>query len=330
MTNFINELIAGPDPLKGESPFDANSAEATSLFHRVIAHDTRDGKVIHRVRRGAFAGAGIAGVAATVLAFSIGNVGVAAQSAAAASLSKLAANSVNVAPLQGRYVVMSETDTQTGEPGALERTSVIDSQTGAATIYQEATAVNGVAPGTDYTNAPSVLTGAPLSSTEAWFSALPTDTTALKAELLTLGKQQADLPNPVRYTGEGTATISKPSCCVVQPPALSDDDYIYQEADTLLWSALVQPTLRSALYRVLASIDGVSVTQNATDPAGQPAIAMSRTFTSLSETDTTYEDPSTGAVLAQVWNRANGSSVITAVYQPVTSANVAPSNPYGS
>jgi len=47
----------------------------------------------------------------------------------------------------------------------------------------------------------------------------------------------------------------------------------------------------------------------------------------VSETDTTYEDPSTGAVLAQVWNRASGSDVITAVLQPVTSTNIAPSNP---
>ena len=330
MTN-IDELIAGPDPLRGERPSEPTSAEATALFHRVVTQDPGDTKVLHRVRHMTFAGAGIASVAATVLAFTLGNAGVATQSAAAATLTKLAAISAHVAPLQGRYVVSSETDTQTGERGALERTSVIDSQSGAATIYQAAIAVDGVAPGADYTNAPPVLTGAPLSETEAYFSALPTDPTALEAELLTLGKQLADIPNPVRYTGEGTAPISEqPSCCVAQPPALSDDDYIYQEASTLLWSALVQPPLRSALYQVLASINGVTVTQNATDPAGQPAIAVSYAFTGVSETDTTYEDPSTGAVLAQVWNRASGSDVITAVYQPVTSTNIAPSNPYGS
>jgi len=42
---------------------------------------------------------------------------------------------------------------------------------------------------------------------------------------------------------------------------------------------------------VLASINGVTVTQNATDPAGQPAIAVSYAFTGVSETDTTYEIP---------------------------------------
>jgi len=330
MTN-IDELIAGPDPLAGGTPFNATSEEATALYRRVVTQDTRDGKVVHRVRRRAFAGAGVTSVAATVLALTLGNVGVPAQSAAAASLKKLATISAHVVPLQGRYVVSSETDTQTGEPGALERTSVVDTQTGAATIYQEAVTVNGVVPGTDYTNAPPVLTGAPLSSTEAWYSTLPTDPTALSAELLTLGKRLADIPNPVRYTGESTGTIpEQPGCCVVEPPALSDNDYIYQEASTLLWSALVQPPLRSALYQVLASINGVTVTQNATDPAGQPAIAVSYAFTGFNETDTTYEDPSTGAVLAQVWNRANGSSVITSIYQPATSTNVAPSNPYSS
>jgi len=330
MTN-IDELIAGPDPLMGDQPIGANSPEAMALFHRVIAQDTRDGKVIHHLRRRVFAGAGVASAVATVLAFTLGNAGVATQSAAAASLTKLATISAHVAPLQGRYLVSSETDTQTGEPGALERTSVIDTQTGATTIYQKAVAVNGVAPATDYTNDPSVLTGAPLSSTEAWLSTLPTDPTALSAELLTLGKQLADIPNPVRYTGESVATVpEQPNCCVVEPPTLSDDDYIYQEASTLLWSDLVQPPLRSALYQVLASINGVTVTQNATDPAGQAAIAVSYAFTSFSETDTTYEDPSTGAVLAQVWSRASGSDVITAIYQAATSTNVAPSNPYGS
>jgi len=49
--------------------------------------------------------------------------------------------------------------------------------------------------------------------------------------------------------------------------------------------------LRSALYQVLASINGVTVTQNATDPAGQPAIAVSYAFTGVSETDTTMKIP---------------------------------------
>jgi hypothetical protein len=301
----IDELIAGPDPLKGVSPMNADGAEATALFNRVIASDGPTRKVTHRVRRGAFAGAGIAGIAATVLALSLGNVGVPAQNAAAAVLNKLATNSASVARLQGRYVVMSETDTQADETGELKRTTVIDTQTGASTTYQQAFSMNGVAPSADYTGAPAALTEGPdPSSTEAWFSALPTDPTALSAKLLALAQAQA------------------------QTPTLTNDDYIYQEADLLLWSPLVQPTLRSALYQVLASTTGYSINQNATDPAGRTAIAMIRTYSGVSETDTTYEDPSTGAVLAQIWNGAGGD--ITAVYQPVTSTNAMPSNPYQS
>jgi hypothetical protein len=301
----IDELIAGRDPLKGASPKNTDSAEATALFNSVIASDGPTHKVTHRVRRGAFAGAGIAGIAATVLAFSLGNVGVPVQSAAAAALNKLATNSASVARLQGRYVVMSETDTQAGEAGEFKRTTVIDTQTGASTTYQQAYPLNGVAPGADYTGAPAALTEGPdPSSTEAWFAALPTEPTALSAKLLSLAKAQA------------------------QTPTLTDDDYLYQEADLLLWSPLVQPTLRSALYQVLASTTGYSINQSATDPAGRTAIAMIRTYSGVNETDTTYEDPSTGAVLAQIWNGAGGD--ITAVYQPVTSTNAMPSNPYQS
>jgi len=80
----------------------------------------------------------------------------------------------------------------------------------------------------------------PLSETEAYFSALPTDPTALEAELLTLGKQLADILI-LSDTPRGHCAISEqPSCCVAQrqrSPMMTN----YQEASTLLWSALVQP-----------------------------------------------------------------------------------------
>jgi hypothetical protein len=53
---------------------------------------------------------------------------------------------------------------------------------------------------------------------------------------------------------------------------------------------------------------------------------MTRHDSGVPETDTTYEDPATGAVLAQIWQE-NGDT-ITAVSQPVTSSNTIPSNPY--
>jgi len=116
----------------------------------------------------------------TVLAFTLGNAGVATQSAAAATLTKLAAISAHVAHCRAATSCRVKPIRRRESGARYERTSVIDSQSGAATIYQAAIAVDGVAPGADYTNAPPVLTGAPLSETEAYFSALPTDPTALE------------------------------------------------------------------------------------------------------------------------------------------------------
>jgi hypothetical protein len=135
---------------------------------------------------------------------------------------------------------------------------------------------------------------------------------------------------------------------------------VYQEANLLLWSPLVSTTLRSALYKVLAATSGFSITTGVTDPSGRPAIEMTRHYNGIPETDTTYEDPTTGAVLAQVWIISGGngptdatssaqaaqakasadgdgpvtnpseSETITAVYQPVTSSNTVPPDPYSS
>lgn len=95
----------------------------------------------------------------------------------------------------------------------------------------------------------------------------------------------------------------------------------------MLWNPLTPPALRSALYKVLAATSGFSVDTGATDPSGRPAVAMTRNTTlgATAETDITYEDPSTGAVLAQVWK--TDSDTITAVYEPVTSTNTIPTNP---
>jgi hypothetical protein len=247
-------------------------------------------------------------------------------SSAQALLYKLASASAAAPALEGRYAILSEIDTETGEPGESKRTSVIDTQTGASTTYQAAYPADGQAPGSDYTSEPSTLTeGADPTSTEAWYAALSTDPTALRTQLLTIAKQQAVQAQDQMQQQAAKAGKVMPTQVPLQP-TLSDDDYVYQEADTLLWSPLVQPTLRSALYKVLAGTNEFSVNSGAVDPAGRPAIAMVRHYNGVPEVDTTYEDPSTGAVLAQVWSE-NGD-VITAVYQPVTSADTVPADPY--
>jgi hypothetical protein len=243
-------------------------------------------------------------------------------------LYRLASVSTAIPAPAGRFVVLSETDTETGYDGASERTSVVDTLTGASTTYQHAVAAGGQAPSSSYTSEPSVLTeSADPTSSEAWFAALPTDPTALRATLLAVAKQQAQETTQVLEQQAAQAGKTLP-VGQVQQPALSDDDYVYQEADTLLWSPLVQPTLRAALYKVLAGTDGFTISADATDPDGRPAIAMTRHYNGVPETDTTYEDPATGAVLAQVWQESGNT--ITAVYESVTSSNTIPPNPYTS
>jgi hypothetical protein len=44
------------------------------------------------------------------------------------------------------------------------------------------------------------------------------------------------------------------------------------------------------------------------------------------ETDATYEDPANGAVLVQVWQEEGDT--IAAAYQPVTSGDTIPADPY--
>jgi hypothetical protein len=242
-----------------------------------------------------------------------------------AVLYRLASLSADAPAPQGRYVVLAETDTATSVPGQSQRTTVVDTQTGASTTYQEPY------PGS---KAPATLTEGPdPTSTEAWFAALPTDPTALRAQLLSIAKQQA--AEATQQFQQQAAAAGKAVAPGVEQPALSDDDYVYEEADLLLWSPLVQPVLRSALYKVLAGTSGIVINPTATDPAGRPAVAMTRHDDGVPSTSTTYEDPSSGAVLAQVWTQTwtnseqqSASETETAVYQPVTSTDTMPSDPY--
>jgi hypothetical protein len=101
-----------------------------------------------------------------------------------------------------------------------------------------------------------------------------------------------------------------------------------EEADDLLWSPLLRPALRSALYKVLAATSGYTIDAHVTDPAGRPAISMTRRYAGVDSSAITYEDPTTGAVLAQIWK--TGDDTITAIYQPITSTDTItiPADPY--
>ncbi|MGH2718291.1 MAG: CU044_5270 family protein [Actinomycetota bacterium] len=327
LTESLEVLVAG-------QPFvpDIDAAERRGRHLRRRSHALR-----------AVTGVGLAGVvaAAAVLAPTGTPVRVdkSPSTAAAGSsvLYRLASASAAVPALQGRYLVLSEIDTDSSTSGQSKRTSVIDTETGASTTYQ-LRASGGVGPEvvhTCCTSEPPVLTEGPdPTSTEAWFAALPTDPAALRAQLLSIAQQQA-------AAADAGLTASGKAAPVA--PALSDNDYVYEEANSLLWSPLVQPALRSALYQVLAQTPGVSVNPNATDPSGRPAIAMTRTdgsagvqddrvvhnpSSSTDATEVTFEDPSTGAVLAQVWTVDHDT--LPAVYQPATGSATIPPDPYTS
>jgi hypothetical protein len=93
---------------------------------------------------------------------------------------------------------------------------------------------------------------------------------------------------------------------------------VFQQASDLLWNPLVGPALRSALYKVLAAVPGVTVRPSARDSIGRPAVEISRTDNSglpggKSDgiTYTTYESRTTGAVLESTVTYPPGSDVVT-------------------
>jgi hypothetical protein len=236
-------------------------------------------------------------------------------------LYRLASESRAEPALTGRYVILTEADTESDEPGQVsKRTSVDDTHTGASITYQ--------IPYSD-TGAPSELKGGPdPGQTAAYYASLPIDPSALRAQLLATGQRQ--------WTQAQALTLRKRreerghGARVPMPPEPSDDVLVYEQANDMLWSPVVSPTLRSALYQVLAGCNGFSLDQHATDPSGRPAVAMTHSDTEdgTPETDITYENPQTGEVLAQIWK--TGRMTISAVYQPATSSQSIPANPYGN
>jgi hypothetical protein len=77
---------------------------------------------------------------------------------------------------------------------------------------------------------------------------------------------------------------------------------------------LASPALRSALYRVAATFEDVTVTEGAEDPAGRPATILVHTRGSgLTEL---FFDPETSASLATRTTSASGGATQTSIYTP--------------
>jgi hypothetical protein len=208
----------------------------------------------------------------------------------------------------------------------IKDTNIIDTRTGDLWGYQLGT--NG------YPSGGGSVTRH-YSPTAAQFAAMPTDPTALRAALIAQwNKQTPALPDP--YNG-GRIT----------PVPFTNDDKVFQQANNVLWNPLSGPALRSALFRVLMNVPGVTVNLSAHDADGRPAVEISRTDASGlpgykpdGQIWATYESPATGALLETTITYPPGEVtpqyphgspypfVDKTVYLSITWANKVPSNPY--
>jgi hypothetical protein len=193
-----------------------------------------------------------------------------------------------------RYIALTEI--RGGLGPRYEQMTVFDALTGDVWTYE------------DGSNLPS---GSPVSThwspTRAEFAAWPTNPAKLRALLLTPG-----------VPAVGLAEVFKDVI-----PGESPDGLVFEEATNWLWDPLLSPALRSAMYKVLAATPGVTVKTGTTDTIGRPAIEISRYDSATHEESTTFESPSTGAVLEQDFSDAG-----TDVYAAVTGYATPPVNPY--
>lgn len=228
--------------------------------------------------------------------------------AAQHALYKLSAAAAAAARPGGRYVILAE------KQDNYERTSVIDSLTGDVWTYQRGAGVPSELPVARH-----------YSPTAAQFDAMPTDVASLRTLLIKQGKEQQ--AQAIEQEQKEMKAHGKKG--TVSQPHLTDDDWAFDQATTLLWNPLVGPQLRAALYKLLADTPGVRVDNHARDGLGRAAVEISRTATSTGIEDQTFENPRTGAVLETAFVYQDGNTG-TDLYMPVTSSNHVPPNPYQS
>ena len=225
---------------------------------------------------------------------------------------------------QGRYAVMRTAGT------GVRDTTVLDSRTGNMWSYQKGT--GGYPSGSGFTRH--------YSPTAAQFAAMPTRPAALRAALIALwDEQNRPASSPPRATGP---------VVVPRPIHITSDDKVFQQASYLLWNPLVGPVLRSALFRVLATVPGVRVNPAARDSLGRPAVEISRMDRSGlpggrsdRQVYATYESPATGAVLESTITYPPGSDLVTpqdpggtrtvidrTIYLGITWTRSVPASPY--
>jgi hypothetical protein len=210
----------------------------------------------------------------------------------------------------GRYVVMKEIATTLQGGGNNEiggKTNVIDTINGGGVTYQDITVPAGTQP------VPTVLNAAPgTSPTIVQLDALPTETVALRAALLSQAQQQQSETQQGRGAG----------------PSESNDDLVFDQAANLLWEPDLSPQLRSALYRVLAATPGVVVRTDTRDSSGRPATEISRFDPVADQNVETFENPVTGATLESAWADKSTPGFFEDLYETISYTNTIPADPY--
>jgi hypothetical protein len=227
---------------------------------------------------------------------------------------------------RGPYAVMK---TQGSD---VKDTTVIDGRTGNMWSYQQGS--HG------YPSSGKVFTRR-YSPTAAHFAAMPTGRAALRAALIRQWHSEVKAPKPIPSHRKNGPTL------VPIPITVSDNDIVFQQASNMLWNPLVSPALRSALYKLLAAVPGVTVNRSAHDSIGRRAVEISRTDDSglpHGKSDgiayATYENPATGAVLESTVSYPPGDEVTpqdphgtraytdTYVYLSIRWESTVPGDPY--
>ena len=228
-----------------------------------------------------------------------------------------------------RYVEMAELQ------GSDKRTTIIDTQTGDARTYQQGKGIPATLP-VDRKGSP----------TEAQLNAYPTALPALRSLLIRQDKQEeaigihamiADLARKLH-----TRDLRKVEReMYASQPRETPDDMVFSQAAMLLWNPLVGPSLRSALFKVLAATPGVIVNSHAKDDLGRPAIEISRYDKAANYTNAVFEAPDASAVLetdslhpatrAQNGLPAEAAYSLSDIYLKITWTNTLPTrSPYGN
>jgi hypothetical protein len=152
---------------------------------------------------------------------------------------------------------------------------------------------------------------------------MPTGTASLRALLLEQAREQQ-----AQAIAEQQRELAKAGKkAVVGQPRLTDDDWVFEQATTMLWNPPTGIDLRAALYKVLADTPGVRMNSHTRDDLGRAAVEISRTATATGIEDQTFENLKTGAVLETAFVYPDGTKG-TDLYLSVTSRDTVPPNPY--